>query len=177
MAACGLMVLAARGMADDPKTRDKAGDLGGGALLVAGIGSSFVQDGRQGLRHAEITLGALAFDAGFTEGLKALTREKRPDASGHDSFPSLHASLTFAVAAAESYYHPSQAPFWFGGAALVSYSRIPAHKHYWQDVVAGAVLGYGCGQLSVSNPRGWLFGPSLNHGHSAGVGMSFGTYF
>ena len=36
-------------------------------------------------------------------------------------------------------------------AAFVGYSRVTADKHHWHDVAAGAVNGWGIGQL-VTNP-------------------------
>lgn len=162
--------------ADDTKTWTNIGEIGGPVLWVAGLASSLVQDGRLGTRHAARTLDGFIVDGLATEALKSLTRERRPYSTSHDSFPSLHASLSFEVAAAQSFYHPGQAPLWYAAAALISYSRIPAHEHHWQDVVAGSALGYGCGQLSVSSPRGWLVSPILERSRP-GLSLSFATTF
>ena len=134
-------------------------NVGGATLWIAGLSSSLFQDGRLGPDHAARTLDGFIVDAALNEGLSAVVREKRPYGNAHDSFPSLHSSLSFEVAAAQSYYHPRQAPIWYGAAALISYSRIPAHEHYWQDVLCGGLLGYGSGQLSVSSRHGWLIAP------------------
>ena len=97
----------------------------------------------------------------LTEGLKALVREKRPDSNAHDSFPSGHATAAFAVATTESALHPKQAPLWYLGAALISYSRVRLHRHYDRDVLAGAAIGFGMARLEVSAPRGLLLSPLI----------------
>ncbi|HWD37590.1 MAG TPA: phosphatase PAP2 family protein [Fimbriimonas sp.] len=133
-------------------------NIGGPAMWTAGLGSSFIQDGSLALNHAARTGEGLLLAGGLTEGLKLLTRERRPDSGEHDSFPSMHASLSFEIAAAQSYFHPSQSIFWYGAAALVGYSRIKIHRHHWLDVLAGAALGYACGQFFASNHSGVVRG-------------------
>jgi undecaprenyl-diphosphatase len=57
------------------------------------------------------------------------------------SFPSNHASNTFALAAFISYNYRRLAIPSFLAACLVGYSRIYLSTHYPTDVLAGAALG------------------------------------
>ncbi len=77
-------------------------------------------------------------------------------------FPRGHATAAFAVATAESSFHPKQAPLWFLGATLISYSRVRLHRHTVGDVIAGAAVGYGVTRLELSAPRGLLLSPFIS---------------
>lgn len=76
-----------------------------------------------------------------TQALKAAFKERRPDGSSRDSFPSGHSSAAFAVALVNAQARPKDAPFWYAGAALIGDSRVTLKRHYVHDVVAGAALG------------------------------------
>lgn len=152
------------------------GQIGGPVFWVAGLGSSFVQDGSLGLDHAARTFDGMLAAGGVTELLQVTTRERDPYGNGHGAFPSMHTSLSFAVAAAQSNYHPSQAPLWYGAASVIGVARVLGHDHFIQDVVVGAGLGYAAGQLSVSSRHGWFFAPMVEHGRAGfalGVNQSF----
>jgi membrane-associated phospholipid phosphatase len=160
--------------ADDPTPWRNASDLSAAVLTLTGLTAPLLEDGHAGWSRSVRTFDGLAIDATLTEGLKFLTKEKRPYDDHRDSFPSLHASVSFEIAAAESYFHPSQAPLWYGAAALISYSRIPAHEHHWQDILAGAALGYASGHLAASSREGW----PLNGGPTRkSRGLSFAYSF
>ncbi|HWD39858.1 MAG TPA: phosphatase PAP2 family protein [Fimbriimonas sp.] len=126
--------------------------------------------------HASRTADGFLATIALGEGLNLATREKRPYSDSRDSFPSDHASLSFEIAAAQSYYHPRQAVVWYGLAGVVAYSRLPAHEHHWQDVVAGALLGYGAGQLSVSSRHGWFLAPIVENSRIGGSLMLTETF-
>lgn len=144
---------------------DKAGDLAGGLLVAAGLTSSLWQDGSAGKSHAARTLDGFLATAAVTEGLKLSVRERRPDRDARDSFPSMHTSLSFAVASAQAYYHPNQAALWYGAAAFVGYRRVQSREHHLGDVLAGAALGLALGRASVTSRRGWLVAPTIENGH------------
>jgi len=88
-------------------------------------------------------LRAQAVTGALTLVLKAAIRRERPDGSGNTSFPSGHASVTFATATVLGRYFgwrvaiPS-----YVMAAYVAASRLQENKHYLSDVVAGASIGY-----------------------------------
>jgi membrane-associated phospholipid phosphatase len=62
--------------------------------------------------------------------------------SPHDgSFPSGHATVSFACATLLAFYAPRGAPFFFLLAAAIAWSRVYVGVHYPLDVLGGAVLG------------------------------------
>src|SRR5689334_51541 len=64
-------------------------------FLAAGTGLPLIEDGKAGKNHTLRALDGLITSELLTEGLKSLTREKRPDRNTHDSFPSSHAVSAF----------------------------------------------------------------------------------
>ncbi len=73
---------------------------------------------------------------------KSLIHENRPDHSGNDSFPSNHASIAFASATNIHIRYGWQMGLpAYGIASLVAVGRVEADKHYWKDVIAGALIG------------------------------------
>ncbi len=71
--------------------------------------------------------------------------------SGADgySFPSGHATIAWALATVLAHKEPKYKLFFFILAFLISFSRIYIGKHYPLDVISGAVIGWGIGQVSV----------------------------
>ena len=60
----------------------------------------------------------------------------------HDgSFPSGHATVSFACATLLSFYVPRAAPLFFLLAAAIAWSRVYVGVHYPLDVLGGAALG------------------------------------
>ena len=85
-------------------------------------------------------------------GLKPLLRRDRPSASETDplplvdvpvtySFPSGHATVSFACATILTFALPRLAVPFYALAALIAFSRVYVGVHYPSDVVVGAVLG------------------------------------
>lgn len=95
----------------------------------------------------------------ITEALKYTVQEQRPGGGAHDSFPSGHATAAFAVATAESAFHPAQAPLWYLGASAIGISRLELNAHHAQDVVAGALIGYGMTRWELSRHHGLMLFP------------------
>jgi membrane-associated phospholipid phosphatase len=125
-----------------------ASDIGRGALVVTALGLPAVQGDWQGAKQAAFSLGATY---AVTTGLKAVIEEERPDESNDKSFPSGHASSSFAAAATLHKRHgwsvgvPAHAVAIFVGVA-----RVKADKHFVHDVIAGAVIGEAAGWLLTS---------------------------
>ncbi len=146
--------------------------------LAAGTLLPLVEDGGNGRQHALRTADSLLTSTLLTEGLKRIVREKRPDGSARNSFPSGHATAAFAVATMQANYHPQQAWLWYGGAALIAASRVKLKRHYVWDVLAGAGVGYLTSRFELSRPRGLLLSPLINtHRDGGGRGLAFSASF
>lgn len=135
-----------------------------GNLLYLGLGLARpLFKGQNGRNQALRTADALVTSVAVAEGIKLVTREKRPDGSGdRDSFPSGHTTAAFAVATMEAFYHPHEAAYWYLGAGLIAESRVGLHRHYLHDVLAGAVLGYGIARFELSRPQGLILSPWIS---------------
>ena len=130
--------------------------LGGGSLLP------LLTDGADGGQHTLRIVDAVGTSAALCYGLKEVIRSPRPDNEKElDSFPSCHATTAFAVARMQSHYHPDYAILWYGGAALISYSRLDLNRHRFGDVLVGAGLGYLVGEVELGQKRGLLLFPLI----------------
>lgn len=109
----------------------------GGLLAVAVIDPAGVAVARAGL------LAVLPVNLAV-EILKRGVHRVRPDGDRNpvnSSFPSSHAANAFALAVVFSRRWPKGSP-WFGiGAAIIAFSRVYLNRHYFTDVLVGAVLG------------------------------------
>lgn len=130
--------------------------LGGAALLP------LLTDGSSGGQHSLRVVDALATSAALCTGLKEVFKSPRPDNEKElDSFPSCHATTAFAVARVQSHYHPDYAALWYGGAALIAYSRVDLNRHRVIDVVVGSGLGYLVGEVELGQKNGLLLFPLI----------------
>ena len=110
-----------------------------------------------------------------TAGIKMLTGRTRPDFYNHwkgpdyyfkskpnvngfcpeyNSFPSGHTSTAFSIATifAKQYSNRKWVPVLsYGLASMVGATRIIENRHWASDVLAGAALGYLCGNLVMAN--------------------------
>lgn len=84
--------------------------------------------------------------------------EPRPFVAGHakllislpntmKSFPSDHTAIAFSLAVAFWHLKVKHWPWAFVAAVFVAMGRVFVGVHYWQDVVAGAILGSGLSWL------------------------------
>ncbi|MGK2955382.1 MAG: phosphatase PAP2 family protein [Solirubrobacterales bacterium] len=101
---------------------------------------------RQWLYSAAI--GPVAIGLNF--GIKLIVKRPRPTLEGLPplggapsslSFPSAHATASFAAATAMSRFAPELKLALFGAAATMAVTRPYLGMHYPSDVIAGAVLG------------------------------------
>jgi membrane-associated phospholipid phosphatase len=85
---------------------------------------------------------ALAISEGLTQALKYSIRRERSDQSSRNSFPSGHASDTFAFATAfERHLGWRDAAPAYTFASYVALSRRPANRHWLSDAVFGSAVG------------------------------------
>jgi len=85
---------------------------------------------------------ALIVNEVLVQTLKVTTRRERPDGSDNKSFPSGHASDTFAFATAlERHLGWKGAVPAYIFSSYVAISRLPDNKHWLSDVVFGASVG------------------------------------
>ena len=76
--------------------------------------------------------------------------------SGLDSFPSGHASASFAVAAVVARYHPALAWPAYALAGFVAATRVFRGSHFVSDALAGVVLGLLVGTLAATPVSDWM---------------------
>jgi membrane-associated phospholipid phosphatase len=128
------------------KTKKDIETLGTGVAialpLVAG-GISYFKHDTMGL--AQLTVETV-FTVGTAYAIKNIVRERRPDGSDYQSFP----SDTTALAASGSSYLWGRYGWQYGLPAFlatqfVSYSRIQAKKHHWYDTLASSAIAAGYG--------------------------------
>jgi membrane-associated phospholipid phosphatase len=143
-AAATLVAASAR----DTQAWDDAGSVVRDGLVLAALGVPAVQGDWNGALQAGGSMAAAELGA---TALKHVFPERRPDGSSNRSFPSGHASISFAAAATlQNRYGwkigvPAQL-----AASFVAVSRVEARKHHWYDVVAGAAIGQASGFLITS---------------------------
>src|SRR6185503_17005442 len=90
----------------------------------------------------------------LTQVLKYSTRRERPDGSAKTSFPSGHASDTFAFATAlERHFGWKGALPAYVAASYVAISRLPANRHWLSDAVFGASVGLIAGRTVTRHGR------------------------
>jgi undecaprenyl-diphosphatase len=108
-----------------------------------------------------IALAALLLATAMGEGLlKHLIQRPRPyddfpsvhlliAKSTVYSFPSGHATSSFAVAAVLARYLKKYAVAFWSLAALIAFSRLYLFMHYPTDIIAGILLGLICGEICI----------------------------
>lgn len=126
-------------------------------FVAAGALAAF--GGAYGRRRAALVALAIVATGLAVRAGKLLTRRERPDGdwgasyrrSDPHAFPSGHAARATLLAVLAF----ALGPPWLGvllavWACLVALSRVALGVHYLSDVLAGAVLGVGCGLLAAA---------------------------
>lgn len=103
-------------------------------------------DSDKGMHKAWKCGQALVVSYAATEVIKSVFRETRPDGSDNRSFPSGHAALAFTAASVLDVSQPDTARLAYPCAAYIAYQRVETQKHYWTDVIVGAIIGNAIGR-------------------------------
>ncbi|MBI3667613.1 MAG: phosphatase PAP2 family protein [Acidobacteria bacterium] len=150
-----------------PNTRDqeiwsgRVSQIGAAYTLAGFAGATYLIGVAKRDRHVRETsvlaLQALAHSQLIVFGLKQMTQRERPIVDkqrvgfwkGGNSFPSGHATGSFAVAAvfAYEYRHRIVIPMTaYSVATVVAASRMSAHRHWVSDAFVGSSLGFMIGR-------------------------------
>jgi membrane-associated phospholipid phosphatase len=113
-------------------------------LILASLPVVFYGD-RRAFLCLELAWKSLVISESTVGLLKIATNRQRPNGEKHSransSFPSGHATSSFAVAYSVSRYYPRWSVPAFAAASLISYSRVYLDAHYPSDVIVGAGIG------------------------------------
>ena len=144
----------------------------GGAFATYGVGKATGQAGLSELGRDLVRVQMLT--QGVTQAVKYSVGRTRPDGSSHTSFPSGHASGSFATATVLQRHYGWKAGIpAFGVASYIAASRLSENKHYLSDVAFGAAIGLAAGR-TVTFDRGstrFEFAPMVAPG-GGGVRMT-----
>jgi len=163
----GGVAAAATHPADDDVSRrlvasDPANDLlGPGALIGSGAvqlgaGAAAYSIGRLADSPCAAAIGgdllrAQLIAEALTFAMQYSIRRTRPDHGSGFSFPSGHASVTFATATVLQRFGWRVGVPAYALASYVAVSRIQAERHYLSDVVFGSALGIVAGRSGLGN--------------------------
>lgn len=128
-----------------------AGDAALVAVAAAAGGMTLWQKDWEGM----IQLAESAvLDLAVTYGLKYAVSERRPNDEDNHSFPSAHASVSFASAEylRKRYGWEYGLPA-YAVASFIGYSRVESKSHYVHDVLAGAAIGMASSYLFTTPYR------------------------
>lgn len=128
--------------------------------LILGVILFLREEKKDHLFFAPILLSAATSWVLVEKIIKPLIARPRPTLEmgaiilGHDladfSFPSGHATIAWALATVLAHKEPKWKIAFFVLAFLISFSRIYIGKHYPLDVIAGGVLGWGIGMITLA---------------------------
>ena len=100
---------------------------------------------------------AQILDEAIVEPMKLIARRERPDASDNHSFPSGHASVTFATATIiERHLGWKMSALGYAFASYVAASRLHDNVHWLSDVVFGAAVGTIAGRTVTEHGRNFF---------------------
>ncbi len=139
---------------------ERVGDFLQIALPSYGLYKTYKIDDRDGRRQL---WKSLLSTFAVTYALKYGIDKTRPNGDCCESFPSGHTSIAFSGATflAQRYGHKMGIPAYIM-ASFVGYSRVYADKHYWEDVLAGAAIGYGLTSLCTKEYMEISYMPYIN---------------
>lgn len=126
---------------------------GGGWAQIGGALGTYALGRGTGHQQIQILgadlLRAQIVNAALTQGIKIAVQRTRPD-QGRFSFPSGHASATFATATVLQHHFGWRVSVpAYGLATYVAGARVQENRHYASDVIFGAALGTAVGWTVV----------------------------
>jgi len=127
-----------------------ASGFGKPPIVLGGLLAMAIFGGPRGVETARYAILVLIPTNVVVEVTKRITHRTRPDGESKGSnaaFPSSHAANSFALAWVLWRRWPRAGPFLFSCAALVAYSRMYLNRHFFSDVLVGAMVGLVCGWL------------------------------
>ena len=126
--------------------------LGAGTVLFGVEGAATHHPNTVGT--AKRLLVAMAATTVTIAGLKLATNRERPDMTDRNSFPSGHAGASFAAATVlDRRYGAAVGLPAYGFASFVAASRVMGNRHFFSDVMAGAVIGRFFGRIFTIQHR------------------------
>lgn len=132
----------------DKNTADIGAYLGSGGPGIAIALAQLWLDPQNGLAHSK----ALALTAASHITMASIIGRERPSGRDYLSFPSGHASSSYATATSLAYAYGYEVGIpAFALATFVAASRVSENIHWTSDVVAGAALGIYWGRASALN--------------------------
>ncbi|WP_070970330.1 phosphatase PAP2 family protein [Vibrio sonorensis] len=138
---------------------------GDGHLYVVTSLLLWVLDSTYGTQFLYAGLLAFSIELPIYWVLKNSFKRRRPEEfsdllpsfitpSDRYSLPSGHTAAAFVMATIISYFYPQWSDQAYAWAALIALSRVLLGVHFLTDVLLGAVLGYGCAQMALSQLGG-----------------------
>ncbi len=134
----------------------RGGEHGACWYAVGALGWAYSAPGTRQRKAWKRGVLVTGLSYGLNTAVKQVVKRPRPRLKGLPqltpvvsklSFPSAHATTSFAAAACYSVALPRAAPLFYGTAAFFALSRPYLGVHYPSDVIAGAALGTAVGRL------------------------------
>ncbi len=125
-------------------------------FVLGALGVAMSAPGSQRRRAFKRGIGVTGIAYGLNYAVKLTVKRRRPEFEDLPplttvvsdlSFPSAHATTSFAAAAAYSRALPLASPLFYGAATMFALSRPYLGVHYPSDVLAGAAVGTVTGRL------------------------------
>lgn len=161
-----LLLLSGKATAEAQSSWELLSDVGAYGLVTTAFVVPVIHKDWEGVQQTALSIGTAG---GIGLISKSLIDAERPDKSNNNSFPSNHSASAFSAATnlhiryGWKYGFPA-----YGVAGLVAIGRVEADKHYWQDVIAGAVIGIGSAWIFTEKLDSNIqFLPSLSHNSMA----------
>jgi membrane-associated phospholipid phosphatase len=144
----------------------------GAAVGTWGVGRMIEKHGRTAHVGLDL-LRAQVVTQSVTYGMKYSIRRERPDGTSGFSFPSGHASTTFASAAVLQRHFGWKAGIpTYALATYVAASRLHENRHYLSDVIMGGALGMAAGRAVTRHGRDHFAMIPLAVPNGVGIGFT-----